>query len=372
MVSTGGGSRRSVLSLAGILLLFSCGGKPPTPAPARPGLPEVTPRVCDMGTVLHGTSCRCAFTLVNPGPGPLKVKGVRIGCSCAHPALRVYRESPPGRLVHEGVARPEAFAVTLQPGEKALLQVRYETLERPAYDADLEQPVTFFLDHPKVKRIDCLMKVRIRRRLDFTPTRPNFGDIAESGKGLLTLDLKPLPGKPPIHVKGFTGTGKVLQARVLEERPSFTRILFTARPGRRPGYFLLPLIIRTDVDGGYDLPLFLGGRVVPDLSLTPPSPLSLGRVVPGRTSSTTALLEWNKEGKTLHPKIKKVEGPRGTSAFLRPSLPGKAWHLVIRLDPPAGTKLPPRVRGEVRIETDSPEYPVFTVVFQGFSREGAR
>ncbi len=367
-----GPSARRFLSLAGVFLLCACAKEgAPAGAPER-DRPWVEPRVCDMGTVLHGTTRTCTFTLFNPGPGPLKVKGIRVECSCAHPVFSVYRDEPPGRVIQEGVAKPEAFAATLKPGEKGLLRVRYETEERPAYDADLEQSVVFFLDHPKVKRIDCVMKIRIRRRLDFTPVRPSFGDVAESGEGLLTLDLKPLPGKPPIHVKGFVGTGKVLQARVLEEKPTFTRILFRARPRAKPGYFLLPVIIKTDVDGGYDLPLFLGGKLVPDLSLTPPGPLSLGRIVPGRPSSTNALLEWNKEGGPLHPKIKKVLGPEGTKAVLRPSLPGKAWHLEITLSPPAGAKLPPHVTGKVLIETGIPEKPLFTVEFQGFFRGGGR
>ncbi len=371
-MTTGGGSARWVLPLAGFLLLGACAREAPSPPAKEKALPWVEPRVCDMGTVLHGTTRTCVFTLFNPGPGPLKVKGIRVGCSCAHPVFSVYRDEPPGRVIQDGVAKPEAFAATLKPGEKGLLKVRYETEERPAYDAELDQPVTFFLDHPKVKRIDCAMKIRIRRRLDFSPLRPSFGDIAESGKGMLTLDLKPLPGKPPIHVKGFVGTGRILQARVLEEKPSFTRILFEARPGHRPGYFLLPVIIKTDVDGGYDLPLFLAGKVVPDLSLTPPGPLSLGRIVPGRPASTTALLEWNKGGKPLHPKIKEVIGPKGVRASLRPSIPGKAWHLEIRLSPPRGAGLPSHVTGKVLIETGLPEKPLFTVEFQGFFKGGGR
>ncbi len=302
----------------------------------------------------------------------MKVKGIRVGCSCAHPVFKVISPGGKARVIHEGIAPPKAFAAELGPGETGLLEVRYETLERKPIDSELEQPVTFFLEDPKVPRIDCLMKVRILRRLDFSPAQPSFGEIPPGERGVLTLDLKPLPGRPTIHVTGFLGTGKHLEAKVLKESPAFTRILFRTKGELPTGYFHLPVIIWTDVDGRYGLPLFLDGRIVPELSLTPPSPLSLGRILPGRESSTMALLEWRGPGRPLHPKVARVEGPKGTKVELKPALPGKAWHLRIGLKIPPGAKIPPHVKGKVVLETGYSKQPFFTVEFQGFIRSGTR
>ncbi len=354
---------RPILLLLVFFSLLSC-SKGPGEGTGVPSSPYVEKTVLDFGEVPHGKPVTGEFILVNPEERSLKVIAVRVGCTCAYLSIEVNSPDGKKREVDPFSWKERGFLMILSKGERACLRIRYETKERLPMRERITEFVNIYLDHPRVKRIDCAMKITIVPRIIIKPIKPSFGSIPRSKRGILVVDLIPLKPGQRIKVLGVKGTNGRLSSRILTDSPERVSIEFTVAKGMELGPFVFPVEIRTDVGERYDIPLRLVGNVVPDLTVSPGGTLALGRIS-GSLARTSAIVSWEKEGEELDPEIKEITGPKGISAWLEEKVKGRKWKLVIQYKRRKGQEKG-FFKGSVWIHTKSREYRTYRVRFQGF------
>ena len=224
----------------------------PAPEAAPPGpLPRAVADELehDFGSLKIGETGRHVFTIRNEGQGPLEIKTGRTTCKCTL-----------SRLSRDVVA----------PGESTEVELSWSIKEEKP---EFQQQAEILTNDPDHKAIHFTVRGKVVFALVLTPTRiwtfPDLGDekpvtvsgtlhsplydafqivSTSTGNPLFRIDTSPLDAAQLAELSAKSGYA----------------VAVTVSPGMPVGEFQETGLIRTDVEGGTDVPLdFVGQRSGP-------------------------------------------------------------------------------------------------------------
>lgn len=157
------------------------------------GLPKYTaPELVEVGGVDAGTPALATFTAANDGYGPLVIDDIRTGCNCR------------GLERRTAVGYEPVRELTLQPGERADLAVRFVPAGRPSQETRFG--VRFRTSDPDAPEAALVVVSHIRGRLTAHPPTVIETRIPLGRPRVIRVDIRDT-GDHPVRVGRVTPAG---------------------------------------------------------------------------------------------------------------------------------------------------------------------
>jgi Protein of unknown function (DUF1573) len=253
----------------------------------------------DFGGVPRAAKIEHEFVITNPYKEDVHIAAVRSSCGCTEP-----------RIVND----------TLKSWEKGKIIAAFNT---QAFTGQRGATVTVTFDRPKWAEVQLHVKGYIRTDVVLNPGQVNFGSVPEGEAGDKTIHIR-YAGRGDWKITGVKSDSPYLTATVKEADRSNGQVgydLDVKLANDAPaGYLNDQLVISTN-DSRNQFPVKVEGRIVPQLTVSPPS-LLLGTLQPGETVKKQIVVKG-----AVPFKIVEIHGGNGAFEF-KTSDETKAVHLV--------------------------------------------
>ncbi|MFQ5506923.1 MAG: hypothetical protein ACE5F1_19300 [Planctomycetota bacterium] len=312
--------RRLPLSLLLASALLSCDQERPDASQGNGWLRLTTKAYHDFGEILHGERPSYGYRMKNASGEKIVLRDKRNSCNCGQVELRVLDAggSEVERTPPQGAPPPglERIITWLDPGQSLEVVVTIDSQQRPPENREEKGQLLLLFSPEGVGTVRLGYRFFVKPRLLVFPGAViSFPGIAQGQKQVEVIDLVPTAQNPEfeiLDVKVDGGYEDVVYEELAPQRPGSYRFMVTIGPLRSAGMFERSLLFRTDLPGGYVLPVKFKGFARDSLELA-----QLGRLDFGR---------WN------------LEEPRDCELMLRYNVPGRDPELEV---------------GAIRVRTDS-------------------
>jgi hypothetical protein len=354
-----------------------------------PGVIQFSDLKKDFGSVVEGEDLRHDYAFEVSGSGPVKISNIHASCGCTLGKI----------LINDS---PYAFNEPLQPGTKGVLQAWLRTR---GYRGVKASTIDVFNDGQQGK-VQLTISANIQQFFQITPPYVNFGMVSGGSKptqeisvwstqvASFTITKWGEAGMPRAIPKGEDGTlqmsaeeqakilaedevsllpeqPKGIELEIKQEAPNRYKMVFKLTDTRAEGVFAKRLRFLTDQGRAFDFTCH--AVVQPLIGLDPPTHLAFGVI----TRETSVTQQFRLVNGDLSRNVKitgfKVENcdqveHLTVSAYSEPvpEKPGvEQWYLrIIVLE----TMPPGAFRGQVKIQTDHPEFAERLGYFTGYVR----
>ncbi len=291
----------------------------------------------DFGVIARGAIAQHRFTFENIYLEDVHVASVRSSCGCTkatitNPSLKTYEES-------------------------AIVA----TIDTRRFSRRREATITVVFDRPFPAEVQLHVYTYIRSDVVVQPGEAKFESVEQGSPASRTLNVS-YAGRPDWKILQVQTNSPYIEASAIERSRTQGTVTYDLqvqlKPDAPPGYLRDQLVLITNdvVASATHVPVAVEAVIVPAAQVRP-SPLSLGILHPGQTSSRNLVIQSKTPFRVL-----KATGPDARFTFKLPA-ESKTLQLLpvtFTADNAAG-----RVSGKIRIETDIAGTPVLEVSVDG-------
>ncbi len=291
----------------------------------------------DFGVIARGAIAQHRFTFENIYLEDVHVASVRSSCGCTkatitNPSLKTYEES-------------------------AIVA----TIDTRRFSRRREATITVVFDKPFPAEVQLHVYTYIRSDVVVQPGEAKFESVEQGSPASRTLNVS-YAGRPDWKILQVQTNSPYIEASAIERSRTQGTVTYDLqvqlKPDAPPGYLRDQLVLITNdvVASATHVPVAVEAVIVPAAQVRP-SPLSLGILHPGQTSSRNLVIQSKTPFRVL-----KATGPDARFTF---KLPAESKTLQLLPVTFTADNAVGRVSGKIRIETDIAGTPVLEVSVDG-------